>query len=417
LPLYSPYYFSETRENPWGKSLNFDGPKSSMVRQFFIENALHWIHQYHFDGLRLDATHAIQDEDPRHFVAQLATRVRESAPERMVYVIAEDHRNWAHIIRPEGEGGWGLDGVWADDFHHKVRVTLAGDSEGYFSDFKPSMPELAGILNQGWQFTGQYSEYLKKHRGTETAGVPAQRFVFCLQNHDQIGNRAQGERLHHQVDLSAYRAASVLLLTAPATPLLFMGQEWACSSPFLYFTDHPAELGRLVTEGRRNEFRHFSAFSDPATRQRIPDPQAEKTFELSRLKWDEINQEPYASLHRLYQRLLAMRIAEPAIQNDQSTAFAVGEKSLLIRRDAKVGAGLIIVVHMEGSAEVDLTNRDGLQGLDIARCQLVLSTEDLPFATDPHPPSIEYAALGPKIDFVRPGALIFSVWPTRESVS
>ena len=206
-----------------------------------------------------------------------------------MYVIAEDHRNLARMIRPEGEGGWGLDGVWADDFHHKVRVALAGDNEGYYRDYTGSMSNLAGTLNQGWHFTGQYSTHLQEHRGTDPTGIPPRRFVFCIQNHDQIGNRALGERLHHQIDLAAYRAASVLLLCAPATPLLFMGQEWAATTPFLYFTDHPEELGKLVTEGRRNEFRHFSAFSDAAARERIPDPQDQATFRASRLDWSELD--------------------------------------------------------------------------------------------------------------------------------
>jgi maltooligosyltrehalose trehalohydrolase len=408
LPTFSPYYLSDTHSNPWGRGLNFDGEKSSMVRQCFIENALHWVHEYHIDGLRLDATHAIIDGDPRHFVAQLTTRVREAA-RRPVYVIAEDHRNLAHMIRPEGEGGWGLDGVWADDFHHKVRVALAGDNEGYFRDYTGSMPNLARTLNQGWHFTGQYSDYLREHRGTDPAGLPPRRFVFCIQNHDQIGNRALGERLHHQIELPAYRAASVLLLCAPATPLLFMGQEWAATSPFLYFTDHPEGLGKLVTEGRRNEFRHFSAFSDPAARDRIPDPQAATTFEASRLDWAETEREPHASILRLYKRLLALRRQEPAIRGERFTASAVSDGTLLLRQDAKSGPSLLAVIQMKGAAEVSLATHDGLTGLDLSLCQVLLTTEDRPFAPDPHP--IRFVNDAPTIAFARPSAILLSVWP------
>src|SRR5690606_35197220 len=150
--------------------------------------------------------------------------------------------------------------------------------EGYYRDYEGSAAALAGVLNRGWQFVGQYSSYLEEHRGTDPSGIPPRRFVFCIQNHDQVGNRALGERLHHQVELAAFRAATVILLRAPATPLLFMGQEWAASTPFLYFTDHPEPLGSMVTEGRRKEFQHFSAFSDPEALERIPDPQAEGTF-------------------------------------------------------------------------------------------------------------------------------------------
>jgi maltooligosyltrehalose trehalohydrolase len=415
LPQFSPYYFSDRPDNPWGKGLNFDGPKSSMVRQYFIENALHWVHEYHFDGLRLDATHAIHDDDPRHFVAQFTTRVRESVAGRRVYVIAEDHRNLAYMIRPEGEGGWGLDGVWADDFHHKVRVALAGDNEGYYQDYTGSMPDLARTLNQGWYFTGQFSTFLQEPRGTDPTGIPPRRFVFCLQNHDQVGNRALGDRLHHQISLPAYRAASVLLLCSPATPMLFMGQEWATKSPFLYFTDHPEELGRLVTEGRRNEFRHFAAFSAPGARERIPDPQAETTFTMSRPNWAEVEREPHASILRLYKRLLNLRRSEPALRCERFAAFALGETTLLLRQDAKVGPSLLAVIQMNGSADIDLSGHPGLKGLDIARCQVVFTTEDPPFTTEPEPPVIERGPGGPRIRFSRPSAVLLSVWPEAGS--
>jgi maltooligosyltrehalose trehalohydrolase len=412
LSVFSPYYFSDTHANPWGKALNFDGPGSPMVRQFFIENSLHWVHEYHIDGLRLDATHAIVDDGPRHFVAELTAGVKESAA-RPVHVIAEDHRNLAHMIRPEGEGGWGLDGVWADDFHHKVRVALAGDNEGYYRDYTGSMPNLARTLNQGWHFTGQYSTYLGEHRGTDPTGIPPRRFVFCIQNHDQVGNRAMGERLHHQIDLDAYRAASVLLLCAPATPLLFMGQEWAATSPFLYFTDHPEELGQLVTAGRRNEFRHFSAFADAAARGDIPDPQDPATFLGSRLDWSEVDREPHASTLRLYQRLLALRRHESAIRCERFSAHALTEGTLLLRQDAEQGPSLLAIVQMSGSSEIELADQDLLAGLNPSSWQLLLTTEDPPFAPDPRPPAIESHNGGLRIAFARPSAVLVSIWPGR----
>jgi maltooligosyltrehalose trehalohydrolase len=410
LAVFSPYYFSDVHKNPWGQGLNFDGARSSMVRQFFIENALHWVHEYHLDGLRLDATHAIVDTDPRPFVAQLTARVKQST-HRPVYVIAEDHRNLARMIRSEGEGGWGLDGVWADDFHHKVRVALAGDNEGYYRDYTGSMSNLAKTLNQGWHFTGQYSTYLQEPRGTDPTGIPPRRFVFCIQNHDQIGNRALGERLHHHIELAAYRAASVLLLCAPATPLLFMGQEWAATTPFLYFTDHPAALGKLVTEGRRNEFRHFSAFSDAGARERIPDPQDAATFRASRLDWSESIREPHASTLRLYQRLLALRRQEPAIRRARFTATALTETTLLLRQDADEGPSLLAIIQMNGAAEVRLAEHASLAGLDVSLSQLLFTTEDRPFTPDPQPPVIEFLPDELKIAFARPTAVLLSVWP------
>ena len=410
LSAFSPYYFSDTHRNPWGQGLNFDGPKSSMVRQFFIENALHWVHEYHIDGLRLDATHAIVDTDSRHFVAQLTARVKESTA-RPVYVIAEDHRNLAHMIRPEGEGGWGLDGVWADDFHHKVRVALTGDNEGYYRDYTGSMSNLARTLNQGWHFTGQYSSYLQEDRGTDPTGIPPRRFVFCIQNHDQIGNRAFGDRLHHQIELAAYRAVSVLLLCAPATPLLFMGQEWAATTPFLYFTDHPEVLGRLVTEGRRNEFRHFTAFSDAEARGRIPDPQDQTTFLASRLDWSESLDEPHVSTLRLYQRLLALRQQEAAIRCEQFAAYALTESTLLLRQDADDGPSLLAVIQMSRSSEVRLAKQECLAGLNPRLWQILLTTEDPPFAPDSQPPKVDFHAGELRISFARPSAVLLSIWP------
>lgn len=409
LPTFSPYYMSYAHENPWGKSLNFDREHSMMVREFFMENALHWVHEYHIDGLRLDATHAIIDDSDLQFVTQLVKRVRESTHGRRVYLIAEDHRNLSYMVRCEGEGGWGLDGVWADDFHHEVRVALAGDNEGYYADFDGSMHKLAETLNKGWLYCGQFSEHLGEYRGTDPTGIPPRRFVFCVQNHDQIGNRALGERLHHQIDHAMFRAASVLMLCSPATPLIFMGQEWAASAPFLFFTDHPEELGKLVTEGRRREFRHFRMFSDEDARARIPDPQAESTFSTSRLDWEETSRDPHVSMLSLYRALLALRKNETAIRYAQVgsfQAYALTESTLLLRQDADVGPSLLAVIQIHDAAEIDLEGHPALEGLVADRCQLVLTTEDPPFAPDPQPPTIELGGCSPRIVFRRPSAVL-----------
>lgn len=422
LTTFSSDYFSPEHENPWGKALNFDRSQSMMVRQFFLENALHWVHEYHIDGLRLDATHAIIDDSGLPFVSELVTRVRESAHSRRVYVIAEDHRNLSSMVRPVGEGGWGLDGVWADDFHHEVRVALAGDNEGYYADFDGSMTKLADTLNKGWLYRGQFSEHLGERRGTDPTGLPPRRFVFCLQNHDQIGNRALGERLHHQIDHAMFRAASALMLCSPATPLLFMGQEWAASTPFLFFTDHPEELGRLVTEGRRKEFSHFRMFADEKSRSKIPDPQAEETFTSSMLNWEEVSQDPHASMLWLYRALLAIRRTENAIRYAEVgsfRAYALTDTTLLMRQDADIGPSLLVVIQMDGSAEIDLANHPAMEGLRASRCQLVLTTEDPPFAHDPQPPEVDLLGAAPSITFQRPSAVIFRVHtqPGRQPVS
>ena len=400
LECFSPYYFSQRHQTPWGAAVNLDGPHSEMVRAFFIENALHWVHEYHVDGLRFDATHALIDDGPRHFLAELSSRVRSSVSGRNVVLIAEDHRNLSHMVRSEAEGGWGLDAVWADDFHHQMQRALAGDREGYYEDYSGSVADVATTLRRGWFFCGEYSTHLRRPRGTDPSGLAPQHFVICLQNHDQVGNRAFGERLHHQIDLAAYRAATVLLLCAPQTPLLFMGQEWAASAPFLFFTDHDAKLGKLITAGRRREFKSFAAFADATVRERIPDPQAAATFERSRLNWSESVQEPHASTLRLYQELLALRHAEPARQGSRRNDFdvTVAADGALLGRRVAAGSTLVAVVQLLGAGAVRL-NEPG-------RFEQVLSTEDQRFAADPQPVRIAPAGDALVLHFTRPGAVI-----------
>ena len=282
LPEFHPCYITNRHSTPWGGAVNLDGCGSETVRRFIIDNALHWIREYRVDGLRLDATHALIDEGRVHLICELAARVRAAVP-RPVIIHAEDHRNLASMVAPSADGGWDLDGVWADDYHHIVRRAVAGDSHGYYEDFAGDATELAATIRQGWLYTGQPSRHMKGPRGTDPSRVPMAASVVCLQNHDQVGNRAVGDRLHHTVDLAAWRAASVVLLTCPMTPLLFMGQEWAASSPFLYFTDLEPDLGRAVTEGRRREFKDFPSFAGAGE---VPDPQAESTFAQSKLIWD-----------------------------------------------------------------------------------------------------------------------------------
>ncbi len=402
LAQFSPYYFSTTHHTDWGQGPNFDGELSNQVEDFFVENALHWIHEYHFDGLRLDATHAIIDEGERHILELLTDRVHQAGDSlgRKVLVIAEDERNLSTLIRPRSAGGFGMDGVWADDLHHEIRRALTGEKEGYYADYTGSAQDIAETLRKGWFYCGQPSPRRRVPRGTDTAGVDASKFVVCIQNHDQIGNRAFGERLNHQIDRSAYRAASALLLTAPETPLLFMGQEWAASSPFLYFTDHNTEVGKLVTEGRRHEFRHFTAFTDPSIRTRIPDPQAITTFQSSQLNWDERDREPHAGTLRLYRDLLRLRMTEPAMQAGGTyDARAVADGALLIRRTARPsGEGLLALVALVPGVVAAINEPD---------LSLVLTTEDEPYAQFPRRPTVTQDETGTVVHFPCPAAVIF----------
>jgi maltooligosyltrehalose trehalohydrolase len=403
---FSPFYFTPKHRSPWGDGVNLDGEGSRQVRDFFIENAQHWIHEYRLDGLRLDATHALVDESPRHFLAELGERVRASLPEeRRVALIAEDERNLARLVKPRPEGGWGLDAVWADDFHHQLRRLLAGDHDGYFADYEDRVEDLALILRQGWLYTGQFSAHLKGPRGTPATGLDPGRFVFCLQNHDQIGNRAFGERLNVQIDAAAFRAASVLLLTAPQTPLLFMGQEWGAATPFLYFTDHEPELGRKITEGRRREFAAFSSFADPEARARIPDPQALETFERSRLNWAERACGAAPGLFRLHQALLRLRRAE--LSPPRPGGFRVltlpNGNGVALHRAGSSRAYLVLV-------QLRVSARIRLGGLDLprpeARWRAVLTTEDADYCPDPKPIACRLDGPQPDVEFSRPGAAV-----------
>jgi len=404
---FSRHYYSQTHHSPWGMGINFDGPSSEPVRNYVIQNALRWIEEYHVDGLRLDATHAIVDDSPRHILASLASEVLRSmeGTGRRVHVIAEDVRNLAKMVQPESQGGWALDGTWSDDFHHHIRRALNGDSDGYFQDFDGTSSNIALTARQGWFYTGQYSNYFGKPRGTVPSGIAASQFVFFLQNHDQVGNRAFGDRIHHKVDFAMWRAASTLLLLLPETPLLFMGQEWAASTPFFYFTDHHAELGRLVTQGRKNDLSRFTSLADSAVQDSIPDPQAEDTFRACRLRWDEAEREPHLSMLRFYKRLLSLRKTLAACDG-QPKITDLSECSLLLRRAAVDGTELLALIRLNGSGT------ETVPGLEVADWQIELTSEDALFAADPQSPRIETG--NQAVAFRRPGAVVFR-FPARHN--
>jgi|RhiMetdeSRZDD1v2_1073273.scaffolds.fasta_scaffold27284_6 maltooligosyltrehalose trehalohydrolase len=402
---FSPFYFSKDHSSPWGPAINLDGPQNQHVRAFLNENALYWIHEYHFDGLRLDATHALVDKSPRPWLSELTSAVHSSqdGTSRHIHLIAEDSRNLAHLVKPQSEQGWGLNGVWSNDFHHQMRRCLVNEQEGFFRCFVGSAHDIAETVRKGWFFHGQHFEFWGKNRGTDPSGIPPYRFVIFLQNHDQIGNRPFGERLHHQIDLAAYRAVSILLLLASQTPLLFMGQEWAAGSPFLFFTDHEAELGKKITEGRRREFSHFKAFQDSETFSLIPAPQDPLTFLKSRLVWEETGREPHESVLRLYRRLLKIRRQEfvsREVEALSSGVFSVGEYGLILLRQGSAGRKLLILIWLRGSGIVSLPE------WEVPECnwERVMTTEDVWYAPDPLPPQIQLSPV--VVSFQRPGAVI-----------
>jgi maltooligosyltrehalose trehalohydrolase len=317
LAVYDDVYYAQPRrETAWGAALDYEAPA---VRTFFIENALYWMRDFKIDGFRFDATHAILDNSARHLLAEIADAVQAEGG----FVVAEDERNEAAIIRDRASGGWGFDGVWADDFHHVVRTLLTGEKESYYGNFEGTGSELAQTIRHGWLYRGQPQIISGQERGTDPSATAPEQFVYCISNHDQVGNRAFGERLSQAISPAAYRAASALLCLVPQTPLLFMGQEWGASTPFQFFTDHKGELGQAITKGRRREFKDFAAFRDPALLEKIPDPQSEQTFLNSKLDWNELDTDQGSAILLLYSECLRLRRTLAAFRDRQRDSYAV----------------------------------------------------------------------------------------------
>lgn len=319
LHQYASTFFREDRQTPWGAAIDFRRPQ---VREFFIQNALMWLCDYRFDGLRLDAVHAIDQPD---FLIELAQRVRAAvAPGRQAWLVLENEHNQASLLEQ------GFDAQWNDDGHNALHVLLTGETEGYYADYKDRpIEKLARSLSEGFVFQGQANRH-GTPRGEPSGHLAPSAFVLFLQNHDQIGNRAMGERLTRLCPPPALRAATGLLLLAPMIPLLFMGDEEGSRRPFLFFTDHHDELADAVREGRRAEFAHFAAFADPAQRERIPDPNAQATFDASQLAAQEV----VAGWHGLYQRLLTLRRLHltPRLPGSRALgATVLGERALTAR--------------------------------------------------------------------------------------
>jgi maltooligosyltrehalose trehalohydrolase len=297
-------YFTSNHSTPWGDAVNFEEAGATEVRCFLVDNALMWLRDYHLDGLRLDAVHSFNDRSAIHFLEQLTGEVRrlEAAVGKHFMLIAESDLNDPRIVKAEEAGGYGLDAQWSDDFHHALFSVISGEREGYYADFG-TLADLAKSLRCVFVYDGNYSEYRGRNHGRQVVGLSGHRFVGFVQNHDQVGNRAQGERISHEAGVGRAKIAAALVLTAPFVPMLFQGEEFGASAPFLYFTDYDdPELGRMISEGRKKEFVAFGWSPE-----QIPDPQSEETFTRSRLNWSELGDEPHASLLRWHKDLIALR--------------------------------------------------------------------------------------------------------------
>jgi maltooligosyltrehalose trehalohydrolase len=330
LPQFGPYFTDKYHSN-WGKGINFDGPFSNEVRNYFIQNALYWLKKYHFDGLRLDAIHSIFDMNATHILPELSLAIRKLSKKnnKIYHLIAESDLNNNKIVRGRQRGGYQLDAQWSDDFHHSLHALLTGEKFGYYQDFG-KIQDLVKAIKEGFVYSGQYSSFRKKNHGNSSRFIPTDKFVVYSQNHDQVGNRMLGERLSSLVSLEELKLAAAITILSPYIPLLFMGEEYGEDSPFLYFINHKDHhLVQAVREGRKKEFAQFQWQQEP------PDPQDKSTFQKSKINWQKRKENNHAVLLNFYSQLIKLRKKHSLLRcpgKKQINAWASEEKKVLIQK-------------------------------------------------------------------------------------
>jgi maltooligosyltrehalose trehalohydrolase len=343
LAEFSPEYFTDRYSNDWGQALNFEGP--TPARLFFVQNAGYWIDEFHFDGLRLDATQDIHDASPEHVIASIVKRVREAGGARRTYVVAENEPQQPKIVRTHAEGGYGADALWNDDFHHSAIVALTGIREAYYTDYKGAPQEFISAARYGYLYQGQWYQWQKNRRGQPDLDLPGHAFVAYLENHDQVANTPFGRRLHQLASPARLRALTALTLLGPATPMLFQGQEFGASAPFLYFADHTPELNASIREGRREFLAQFPSVKDPELTPLLPSPVDAATFE--RCKLDLSERERHSAVYALHRDLLALRRSDPVIRraaHERPDGAVLSSNAFLLRyRGGADGDRLLIV--------------------------------------------------------------------------
>jgi malto-oligosyltrehalose trehalohydrolase len=358
LHLYAPQFFTDRHPTLWGAGINVDGPESRVVRDFFIHNALYWIEEFGIDGLRLDAVNAIRDDGSPHILIEMAETVRRAVSrDRHVHLVLENGENIATYLERGTDGGprW-YTAQWNDDLHHALHVPITGETGGYYVDYRDRRDERLGrALAEGFVYQGEVAAYVgSRARGQPSGHLPPSAFVSFLQNHDQIGNRAFGERIATLAEPAAVQAAVAIVLLAPAVPLLFMGEEWSAAQPFLFFCDFGSDLAQAVRDGRRREFARFPEFADQTARARIPDPNSPETFARAILDWTAPGREPHRTWLALYRRLLALRRREivprlSGIRGGQAHFELLGDEALRVEWRLGDGSRLTLIAHMRDS--------------------------------------------------------------------
>jgi maltooligosyltrehalose trehalohydrolase len=390
LDVFAPDYFTDRYPNEWGKSLNFDGDRSGPVREFFIENARYWIDEYRFDGLRLDATQSIIDNSERHVLADISEAARAAARSRdgRIYLCAENEPQEVRIAEPVAQGGLGCDALWNDDFHHTARAALTGRREAYYHDYLGSPQELISALRWGYLYQGQHYHWQGKGRGQSALALGAESFITYLQNHDQVANSRAGDRIQKLTSPALLRALTTLWLLSPPTPMLFMGQEFAASAPFLYFADHNRELSPMVARGRKEFLRQFPSIATGGVSEQLDDPGARESFERCKLDFSE--RAKHAAAYALHTDLLALRRDDESFASQRADLMhgaMLGAAAFLLRFFHPAGDRLITVnlghdLKLDPAPEPLLAPRAG------RRWRHVLASEDVKYGgngyAEPH---------------------------------
>jgi maltooligosyltrehalose trehalohydrolase len=347
LSAFSDQYISRRHATEWGDAINFDGEGAGPVREFAAANAAHWIREYHLDGLRLDATHAIVDESEEHVLTLITRTAREAAGKRRILIFAENERQFVRHVEPPERGGFGMDSLWNDDFHHACRVAATGHAEFYYADYAGSPQELLSALRWGYLYQGQWTPRQGRYRGTPARHLAAPRFVHFLQNHDQVANSAKALRTRFLTSPGRFRALTTLLLLGPQTPMLFMGQEFAASSPFHYFADHEVDVAKLVREGRWEFLRRFPRTASFESQGGLPDPASRTSFEISKLDWNECLRNIETLL--LYRDLLQLRQSDPIFSRQDAAMLegaVIGPEAFLARWCDEAGDDRLLLFNL-----------------------------------------------------------------------
>ncbi|HKP88181.1 MAG TPA: malto-oligosyltrehalose trehalohydrolase [Blastocatellia bacterium] len=387
LRQFSEDYFTDEHVTDWGDAINFYAENSAPVREFVISNAGYWVDEFHLDGLRLDATQNIYDESPDHVLAALTRRAREAARNRSIILVAENEPQETNLVRPPEQGGFGIDMLWNDDFHHTAMVALTGRREAYYMDYLGRPQEFISAIKYGYLYQGQRYKWQKKRRGTPALDLEPAKFVTFIQNHDQIANTARGERAHQLTSPGRYRAMTALMLLAPATPMLFQGQEFAASAPFLYFADHEPDLARLVSRGRAKFLKQFPSYATPEIQAMLPDPSDPATFERSKL--DFRDRERHAGIYAMHRDLLKLRREDKlfSAQRKRSVDGAVlADEAFVLRLFGEDGDDRLLICNFGADLHLDPAPEPLLAPPENMRWQILWSSEDPRYGGNGAPP-------------------------------